>query len=159
MISLPLWLRDGKRSAELPSVGKFQAGGVVDVVGLVAFGIEQNLVPADDGELVGGGGAGGESAFEGGGRKEVEFGVDFVDAGGDFDVDGEAVEQVAAPFQSLAVGFEEFQSGEIGDGAVGSVFAGNPLGIVESEVAGSWRESSVRRGRFCGERGWRPRRW
>ena len=126
---------DGKRRAELPSVGKFQAGGVVDVVGFVALGIEQDLIPADDGQLVGGGGAGGESAFEGGGGEEVELGVNFCYAGGDFDVEGESVEQVAAPFQGLAGG-GELQSGEIDDGAVGSVFAGNPLGVVEDEVAG-----------------------
>ncbi len=126
---------DGKRGAELPAVGKFQAGGVVDVVGLPAFGIKQDLVPADDGQFVGGGGAGGESAFERCGGKEVEFGSDFGRPGGDFHVEGEAVEQVAAPFQSLAGG-EEFQAGEIDDGAVRGVFAGNPLGIVEGKVAG-----------------------
>ena len=149
---------DGKRRAELPSVGKLQAGGVVDVVGLPAFGIEQDLVPADDGQLVGGGGTGGESAFEGCGREEVEFGGDFGHAGGDFDVEGEAVEQVAAPFQGLAAG-GEFQAGEVDDGAVGGVLAGNPLGVIEREVAGGWREFSARRGRFCGERAWRRRRW
>ncbi len=127
---------DGKRGTELPSVGKFQAGDVVDVVGLPAFGIEQDLVPADDGEFVGGGGTCGESAFEGCGRKEVEFGGNLGHAGRDFHVDGEAVEQVAAPFQRLAVG-EKFQAGEIDDGAVGGVLAGNPLRVVESEVAGS----------------------
>ena len=126
---------DGKRGAELPSVGKLQAGGVVDVVGLVALGIEQDLVPTDDGELVGGGGAGGESAFEGGGREEVEFGADFGCAGGNVDVEGESVEQVAAPFERLAGG-GELQAGEIDDRAVGRVLAGNPFGVVESEVAG-----------------------
>ena len=148
---------DGKRRAELPAFGKFQAGGVVDVVGLAAFGIEQDLVPTDDGELVGGGGTGGESAFEGGGRKEVEFGGDFGRAGRDFNVDGEAVEQVAAPFQSLAAG-GELQAGEIDDGAVGGVLAGNPFGIVERRGRRGWREFSGRRGKSCEERWWRRRR-
>ena len=56
-------------------------------------------------------------------------------AGGDFHVEGEAVEQVAAPFQSFAGG-AELQAGEIDDGAVGGVFAGNPFRIVERQVAG-----------------------
>src|SRR5580658_6649997 len=126
----------GKRSAELPAFGKLQAGRVVDVVGLVAFGVEQYLVPTDDGQLVGGGGTGGESAFEGCGRKKVEFGGDFGHACGDVDVEGEAVEQVAAPFQRLASG-KEFQAREIDDRAVGGVLARDPLGVVEREVAGS----------------------
>ncbi len=57
-------------------------------------------------------------------------------AGGNFDVDGEAVEQIAAPFQSLAAG-GEFEAGEVDDGAVGSMLAGNPLGIIEGQVAGA----------------------
>ena len=62
---IPALASDRERRAELPSVGNFQAGGVVDVVGLVALGIEQDLVPTDDGQLVSGGGASGESALEG----------------------------------------------------------------------------------------------
>ena len=50
-------------------------------------------------------------------------------------MDGEAVEQVAAPFQGLAVGFEE-QACKVDDGAVRCMFAGDPLGIVESKVTG-----------------------
>src|SRR6266568_1286708 len=50
----------GKRRAEFPTVGKLQAGGVVDVVGLESRRIEQYLVPADDGQFVGGGRTGGE---------------------------------------------------------------------------------------------------
>ncbi len=149
---------DGKRRAELPSLGKFQAGGVVDVVGFEAFGIEQDLIPTDDGEFVGGGGAGGESAFEGCGRKEVEFGGDFSHARRDVDVEGEAVEQVAAPFQGLASG-GELQSGEIDDGAVGGVLAGNPFGVVERQGRRWSREWSGRRGRSYGVRWWRRLRW
>ena len=110
------------------------------------------MVPTNDGELVGGGGTGGESAFESCGRKEVEFGGDFARAGRDIHVKRESVEQVAAPFQSLAAG-EKFQAGEIDDRAVGSVFAGNPLRVVEREVAGAgW---NFQRGveDFAGSRG------
>src|SRR5579863_4343797 len=125
-----------KRGAEFPALGKLQRSGVVDLVGLPALGIKQNLVPTDDGELGSGGGSGGESTFKGGGREEVEFGIDLAHAGGDFHMDGVAVEQVAAPFERGAVGLEK-QSGEIDDGAVRSVLAGDPFGIVEGEVAGS----------------------
>ena len=126
---------DGERGAELPSLGKFEAGGVVDVVGLEAFGVEQDLVPTDDCQLVGGGGSGGESAFERGGREEVEFGGDFSHTRGDVDVESEAVEQITAPFQGLASG-GELQAGEIDDGPVGGVLAGDPFGVVKREVAG-----------------------
>ncbi len=62
---------DGKRRAEFPSVGKLKRGGEVDLVGLPSLGVEKDLVPADNGELVGGGRSGGEAAFEGCGREEV----------------------------------------------------------------------------------------
>src|ERR1051326_4115416 len=122
--------------AELPSSRKFQRGGVVDVVGLVAFGVQQDLVPTDDGELVGGRGAGRKSAFESGRGEIVKFGVDFGDPGGNFDVQGPAVEQVAAPLERVSSG-AELQAGEIDHGAVGCVLPGNPLRIVEREVARS----------------------
>ena len=94
------------------------------------------MVPADHGQLVGGGGAGGESAFESRGGEEVEFAIDFSYACRDFDVQGESVEQVAAPFQRLACG-GELEAREVDDGAVGGVFAGNPLRVVERQIAGA----------------------
>src|ERR1700693_2951779 len=97
---------DGKRGSELPALGKFQAGGVIDVIGFEAFGIEQNLIPADHCHFVGGGRACGKSAFKGGGGKEIKFSFDFIDGGRNFDVEGVSVEQVAAPFQSFARGVE-----------------------------------------------------
>ena len=128
--------RDGKRRAELPSFGKFEGGSEVYLVGLPSFRIEKNLVPADNGEFVGGRRAGGESALKCCGREEVEIGVDFVDSGRDVHVDGESVEQIAAPFQGLTVGFEE-ESGEIDDRAIGGVLTGNPFRVVEREVTGA----------------------
>ena len=118
---------DGQGRAELPSVGKFQPGGVVDVVRLPALGIEQDLVPTDDGEFVGGGRSGGEAAFERRGRKKVELGVDFAYARGNFDVNGESVEQIAAPLQSLAAG-AELESGKIVTGPSGACSPGIHFG-------------------------------
>ena len=135
--------RDGKRRAKLPSLRKFQAGGVVDIVERVALGIKQNLVPADDRQLVGGGRTGGESAFEGRGREEVEIGGDFVHARRNVDVDGKAIERVAAPLQDFAVSAEK-QAGEIDDWAVRRVLAGNPFRVIECEVAGSGRNLQSR---------------
>src|SRR5579863_7821813 len=97
---------NGERSAEFPAVGNLQRSGVVDVVGLPSLGIEQDLVPTDDGELVGGRGAGGETALRSGGRKIIEFGGDFGGAGGNFDVDRPAIEQIAPPLQGLTSGGE-----------------------------------------------------
>src|SRR5579871_3036458 len=127
---------DGKRRAELPSFGKLERGSEVDLVGFPSFGIEKDLVPTDDGEFVGGGRSGREPAFKCCGRKEVEIGIDFMDSGRNVDVDGESVEQVAAPFQSLTICFEE-ESGEIDHGAIGGVFTGNPFWVVEREISGS----------------------
>ena len=51
---VPILAGDGQRRAELPSIGNPQGGGVGDVVGLPSLGIKQDLVPADNGELLGG---------------------------------------------------------------------------------------------------------
>jgi len=51
-------------------------------------------------------------------------------------VDGEAVEQIAAPFERFTAG-GEFESGQVDYGAIGSVFAGNPFRVVESESPGA----------------------
>src|SRR5580765_8361162 len=135
---------DGERRAELPSVGNHQGGGVVDVVGLVSLGIQQNLVPADNGELRGGGGAGGEAAFKSGWGDKVEIGLDFAYALRDLHMDGESVLQIPAPFKCRTIGFEtvpcgraEEQAREIDDRAIGSVFAWNPFRVVESQVTRS----------------------
>ena len=69
------------------------------------------------------------------GRDEIESGINTGDAGGDFDVEGPAVEQIAAPLERLAIGGKR-ESSEILDGAGGAVLAGNPLGIVERQVPG-----------------------
>src|SRR4029077_16729854 len=121
---------DGKGRPELPSGGEFEASGVADVVRLPALGIKQNLVPTDHSQLVGGRRAGGETAFKRSRRQEVELHVDFRDTRGDFNVNREAVEQVAAPFQSVAGG-GELQAGQIDHGAVGGVLSGDPFRVVE----------------------------
>src|SRR5262249_33833803 len=82
-------------------------------------------------------------ALHGGGREEVKLRIHLAGALRHFDVDSESVEEVAAPFQRLAIGLEK-QSGEIGHRAVGSVLAGNPLWGVENQVAG--RGGDLQRG-------------
>src|ERR1700739_4017969 len=98
---------DRQRRSELPAVGKLEGSGVVDLVGLPALGIKQNLIPTDDGELGSSGRSGGESAFIRGRREEVEFGIDFVHACGNFHMNRVSVEQIAAPFERGAVGLEK----------------------------------------------------
>src|ERR1700732_1564691 len=134
--SVPAVAGHGKRGAELPAVRKLQARAVIDVVRLPAPGIEQNLIPADDRELVGGRGTRRKSTFEDRRRKKVECGGDLTDAGRDFHVDGEAVDQVATPLENLSAG-TELQAGEVDHGAVGGVLAGNPLRVIEGEIAGA----------------------
>src|SRR5579863_2822788 len=130
---------DGKRCAELPAVGDFQRCCVIDLVGFPSFGIKQNLIPTDHCKLRSGGGAGGESAFESGRREEVEFRVDLGNTLGNFDMDGESVEQIAAPLQRLAAR-AELQAGKIGDGSVGRMLTRDPFWIVKGEVTGSSRD-------------------
>src|SRR5580658_1876870 len=143
---------DGQGRSKLPVGGKFQAGDVGEIVRLPAFGVEQNLIPADECHLVGRGGACGEAAFEGCRRKEVEFGVYFSFSGGNFDVDGEAVEQIATPFQGFAAG-SELQAGQINYGAIGSMLAGNPLRVVERQVAGAGGDFQLGVKDLAGSRG------
>src|SRR5262249_23953384 len=130
---------DGKRCAELPFLGNLQRCGVVDVVGSVALGIEQHLIPTDDRELRGRGRTGRESAFKRGRREKVKISLHRGDSLRDVDVDSEAVESISPPLQRLAIGLEE-QSGEINDWAVWGMLTGNPRGVVKSQVTGSSRD-------------------
>ena len=125
---------DGQGGSKFPVGGKFQSGDVGEIVGLPALGIEQHLIPTDDRHFVGRGGTGREAAFEGRGRKEVEFGIHFSLAGWNVDVKGEAVEQIAPPLQGFAAG-GEFKAGQVNDGTVGGMLAGNPLRVIERQVA------------------------
>jgi hypothetical protein len=109
-------------------VGKLQARGVVDVVRLVAFGIKQDLIPADDRELVGGGRAGGESAFESGGRKKVEFGVTSVTPAGTSTWMVKPSSSIAAPLQSFAAGFENLRPARSMTGPSGACSPGIHFG-------------------------------
>ena len=138
--------------------GSFRAGDVGEFVGLPALGIEQNLIPTDHRHLVGGGRTGGEAALEGCGRKEIEFSVYFSLAGGNFDVDGEAVEQIAAPLQGFAAG-EKLESGQID--RPGRRARARRESTSDNRASGlrRWRESSAWRGKFCAEPRWHPQRW
>src|SRR5215467_6308294 len=125
---------DGKRRAEFPSLGNLEARGVVDVVGLVSLGIQQDLVPADNRELRGVGRASGEAAFKSGRGDKVEIGLDFAYALRDLHMDGESVLQIPAPFERLTIGSKE-EACEIDDWSIGSMFSGNPFRIVERQRA------------------------
>src|ERR1700733_5948852 len=128
------FLGNGKRGAKFPALGNLEAWLEGDVLGGAALGIEQNLVPAEEVELLGGGGAGGE-AGSGSGEEEVEVGLESGGTGRDLEMEREHFNEITAPGNFFASG-AEVKAGEIGDGAVGRVLAGNPFGVVESEVAG-----------------------
>ena len=118
---------DGEGGAEFPAVGEDEGGAVGELGGGRAGGVEGDFVPLEDEELVGGGEAGGLDVVVGG----VEVG----DAGGDVEVEGVDVEEVALPGDFFSFG-SEVEAGEAGDGAVGAVLAGDPLGVVEGEGSG-----------------------
>ena len=90
-------------------------------------------------------------------EREIELGIDFVDAGGNFDMNGEAVEQVAAPLKSLpcAVNLRPARSS---NGPVGRVLSGNPFRIVKSEMPRSSGNLQLRM-KDLARRMWHRRRW
>ena len=112
-----------------------QAGGVGQVIRGPSFGIKQHGVPVDDRHLVGGGGAAGVDALVRTRRRdEIQRGFDTGCARGHFHVKRPAIQQVAPPGESLAIG-GELQPGQILNRAGRAMLAGNPFGIVESERA------------------------
>ncbi len=123
-----------ERGRVLPAVGNAQAGGAGDVIALPSLGVEQHLIPAEHQEFLRCGGPGGEAADQGGGFEIVKVDEDLVLACRHFDMNGPAVQQIAAPFQRPAAG-REFQSGKVGHGAVRRVLAGNPFGVIERQRA------------------------
>ena len=106
----------GERGADAPAGGDGHAGLDGDVADRDVGGIEHELLPLEDGDLVVG--AGGDDA--------VEMGVEGGDALGDVDVELVEVLVVATPVEGLAVGGED-DAGDVVDGAGGAVVAGDPL--------------------------------
>src|SRR6201987_6261473 len=88
---VPALAGNGKGRAKLPSLGNLQRCRVVDVVGSVALGIQQDLIPTDDCQFVSGRRTGRESALEGSGREKVEVGLHLRDSRRNLDVNGEPV--------------------------------------------------------------------
>ena len=129
---------DGQRGAVAPAVRDFERGLDVELVARDAFGIQQQLIPAQDRELGSDGTAGGEAA--GFGRGD-EFGrdVDGGNARGDVEVELIHVDGVARPGDGFAVG-RNFDADQIFDGAGGAVFARDPFRIKQREGAGLHRE-------------------
>jgi len=75
------------------------------VVGGSSCGIENILVPTDDDEFVGGGSGRSVNARTGG-LEIVEGNIETIGAGGNIDVEGEDVEEIALPGNVFAVGGE-----------------------------------------------------
>src|ERR1035441_2440628 len=125
---------DGERSAVAPGGGNRERGVVLEGVGLRAPRIEQHLIPVEDGQLRGGGTAAGE-AVGFGRRDEIESHFERGGAGGDFQMEGVHVVAVAPPGNALA-GRLDLEAYQVGDGAGGTVLAGDPFGIQERHGAG-----------------------
>ena len=123
----------GERGAEAPAGGDGHAGLNGDVADGDVGGIEQELLPLEDGDFVGG--ARGDDA--------VEMGVQRGDALGNLDVKLVEVLVVATPVDGLAVDGED-DAGDIGDRAGGAVVAGNPLRGDEGGGAGLDGEIDLR---------------
>ena len=106
-----------ERGAEAPAGGDGHAGLDGDFLHGDVGGVEHELFPLEDGDLVVG--AMGDDA--------VEMGVEGGDAFGDGDVELVEVGVVATPVEGLAVGGED-DAGDVGDGAGGAMVAGDRLG-------------------------------
>ena len=115
----------GERGADAPAFGDRDGGLDGDVFDGGVGGVEEELFPLEDGELL----------ADARGDDAVEVGVEGGDAGGDGDVELVEVVVVAAPGEGLAVGGED-DAGDVVDGAGGAVVAGDPLGRGEGDGAG-----------------------
>ena len=111
--------------ADAPACGDSDGGLDGDVFDGGVGGVEEELFPLEDGELLG----------EARGDDAVEVRVEGGDAGGDGDVELVEVDVVATPGEGLAVGGED-DAGDLADGAGGAVVAGDPLGRGEGDGAG-----------------------
>ena len=113
--------------AKLPAFGEDETGLISELRGRRACGIKDHRIPFEDHELIRG-----RHAF---GLNGVVGGVEMSCSVGDVEMEGEGVERIALPWNRLSARLE-FEAGEAGDGTVGPVVAGNPLGKVERERTG-----------------------
>ena len=115
----------GEGGADAPACGDFDGGLDGDVFDGRVGGVEEELFPLEDGELL----------ADARGDDAVEVGVQGGDAGGDGDVELVEVFVVATPGEDFAVGGED-DAGDVVDWAGGAMVAGNPLGGGEGDWAG-----------------------
>ena len=113
-----------KRGAEFPAVGHEDFGFISQLLCRDAGRIEDHFIPFEDQQLV--------SCRNAIRFNVVVFGFETADAGGDFQMEGVHIQQIALPRNGLAVRLE-FEAGEACDGPIGSVLAGNPFGIVKRQ--------------------------
>ncbi len=131
-----------QRRGPFPPLGQPDRRGEEDLVGLAFFGVEEDRIPGNEREIRGGGGARRElSGF--GGREVIDVRLDRVGAGRDDELDAVHVEGVAFPRDGLP-GCREPETREIGDRPGGSVFAGDPLRVEESQCSGRGRNHQLR---------------
>jgi hypothetical protein len=128
-----------QRRSVLPAGGKPQTRGDHQIVRGGGLRIEEDLVPADHGELRRRGRPGGEP-LRGGWREEVERDLKRPGAVGHVDAKGVHVRRVARPVERTAPGGHA-DPGHVGDRARRSVLAGQPLRVEERDRSGRERES------------------
>ena len=116
----------GEGGADAPAFRDFDAGLDGDLFDGGVGGIEEELFPLEDGELL----------ADACGDDAVEVCVEGSDSGGHGDVELVEVFLVAAPGKNFAVGGED-NAGDVVDGAGGAMVAGDPLGRGEGDGAGS----------------------
>ena len=128
-----------ERGAEVPAVGDDDGWGEQDVGGFGVLdvggeGVDEESVPAEEGEVGAGGAAFGEVGAAGG--KEVHFDVELGGVGRDGDVVAVHVNQVALPLDGLAGGRGDDEARLVDEGSGGAVLAWDPLRVDEGEEAG-----------------------
>src|SRR6202034_536434 len=84
--------------------------------------IKYDFIPFENHQFISGGDAVG--------LNKVIVDVEMADAVGDFQVEGENIQQITLPRNGLPIRLE-FEAREICDGSIGPVLTGNPFRVVE----------------------------
>src|ERR1035437_545206 len=120
-----------KRRTELPSIRHQELRFIGQLLSRSPCRIENYVIPFENHQLLG---SRATNRFN-----KVVPGVEMADSGRDVEMKRKNIQQIALPRNGLAFRLE-FESSEVCDGPIRSMFSGNPFWIVEGQGAGLDRD-------------------